>query len=147
MTIRSISSNVTSSPARSYSFVVRGDSWAAMRWAFSIVPPLSRYAVIPVARPMASPARIDMVVEAEKRIAGASRMRFKQAAMLIKYITVSRIVDKRSGFTGIDSEIVKLLAVAFYVACVFIPCRPDHPPGRGCIIMFAVPFGGDIVMG
>jgi len=30
--------------------VVRGDSWAAIRWAASIVPPLSKKTVIPVAR-------------------------------------------------------------------------------------------------
>src|ERR1700730_6011053 len=48
--ILSTSSSVISSPVRSYSFVVRGDSCAAMSCAFSIVPPFSRYAVIPVAR-------------------------------------------------------------------------------------------------
>ena len=30
--------------------VVRGDSWPAIAWALSTVPPLSRYAVMPVAR-------------------------------------------------------------------------------------------------
>src|ERR1051325_12147381 len=28
--------------------MVRGDSWAAMAWAFSMVPPFSRQAVMPV---------------------------------------------------------------------------------------------------
>ena len=39
MRIRSISSNVISSLVRSYSFVVLGDAWAAMRWACSKAPP------------------------------------------------------------------------------------------------------------
>jgi hypothetical protein len=50
ITILSTSSSVISSLVRSYSFVVRGDSCAAMVWAFSMVPPFSRQAVMPVAR-------------------------------------------------------------------------------------------------
>jgi hypothetical protein len=48
--IRSTSSSVISSPVRSWSFVVRRLSCAAIAWAFSNVPPVLRYAVMPVAR-------------------------------------------------------------------------------------------------
>ena len=48
--IFSISSTGTSSDVRSWSLVVRGLSCAAIACARSSVPPLSRYAVIPVAR-------------------------------------------------------------------------------------------------
>ena len=41
MSIRSISSRVIASLVRSYSLVVRGDSWAAMAWAFSMILSLS----------------------------------------------------------------------------------------------------------
>ncbi len=44
------SSGVISSPSDHKVLAVRGDSCAAIGWAFSIVPPFSRYAVIPVAR-------------------------------------------------------------------------------------------------
>ena len=40
--IRSISSSVISSLVRSYSLVVLGLSWQAIRWACSSVPPLDR---------------------------------------------------------------------------------------------------------
>src|SRR5262249_31088540 len=49
MTIRSISSSVIVSRVRSYSFVVFGEPSAAICCACSRVPPLDRYAVIPVA--------------------------------------------------------------------------------------------------
>ena len=49
ITMRSISSSVTVSAVRSYSFVVLGDAWPAICWACSSVPPFDRYAVIPVA--------------------------------------------------------------------------------------------------
>ena len=48
--MRSISSTVTVSAVRSYSFVVFGDPCPAICWACSRVPPFDRYAVIPVAR-------------------------------------------------------------------------------------------------
>ena len=48
--MRSISSSEILSAVRSYSFVVFGDTWPAIRWACSSVPPFDRYAVIPVAR-------------------------------------------------------------------------------------------------
>ena len=44
--MRSISSSVTVSAVRSYSFVVLGDAWPAICWACSSVPPFDRYAVI-----------------------------------------------------------------------------------------------------
>ena len=50
ITMRSISSSVTVSAVRSYSFVVLGDAWPAICWACSSVPPFDRYAVMPVAR-------------------------------------------------------------------------------------------------
>ena len=49
ITMRSISSSMTVSAVRSYSFVVLGDAWPAICWACSSVPPFDRYAVIPVA--------------------------------------------------------------------------------------------------
>ena len=48
--MRSISSSVILSAVRSYSFVVFGDEWPAIRCACSSVPPFDRYAVMPVAR-------------------------------------------------------------------------------------------------
>ena len=50
ITMRSISSTVTVSAVRSYSFVVLGDACPAICWACSRVPPFDRYAVTPVAR-------------------------------------------------------------------------------------------------
>ena len=44
--MRSISSSVTVSAVRSYSFFVLGDAWPAICWACSSVPPFDRYAVI-----------------------------------------------------------------------------------------------------
>ena len=49
ITMRSISSSVTVSAVRSYSFVVLGDAWPAICCACSSVPPFDRYAVMPVA--------------------------------------------------------------------------------------------------
>ena len=48
--MRSISSTVTVSAVRSYSFVVVGDACPAICCACFSVPPFERYAVIPVAR-------------------------------------------------------------------------------------------------
>ena len=45
ITMRSISSSVTVSAVRSYSFVVLGDAWPAICCAYSSVPPFDRYAV------------------------------------------------------------------------------------------------------
>ena len=47
--MRSISSSVTVSAVRSYSFVVLGDAWPAICCPCSSVPPFDRYAVRPVA--------------------------------------------------------------------------------------------------
>ena len=48
--MRSISSSETTSAVRSYSFVVFGDAWPAIRCACSSVPPFDKYAVMPVSR-------------------------------------------------------------------------------------------------
>ena len=50
ITMRSISSSVIASAVRSYSFVVFGDAWAAIRCACSSVPPVRQgCTVTPVA--------------------------------------------------------------------------------------------------
>jgi hypothetical protein len=47
---QALSSRLMASLVRSYSLVVRGDSWFAICCTRSIVPPFCKYVVMPVAR-------------------------------------------------------------------------------------------------
>ena len=54
--------------------VVRRDSWAAIAWAFSIVPPFSRYAVMPVARNVWQQVPTDRLADFARRFTQAEHV-------------------------------------------------------------------------
>ena len=74
--------------------VVRGDSCAAIAWVFSMVPPFSKYAVMPVAR------KVWLQVVSGNPAAAARRLTMRKASFRVIWRSESspcRVTERKRG--------------------------------------------------